>query len=407
MSQTGHIIRGAVLLGLLAIVFILLLRRSLKRAEDPGLLIFKWVLTFITIGMMIKFIGPMMQQGGYGAAFGGIPATAVGGLFLAVIWRKSLASMIANPIGGLYDGGDEEIEPKPLYSVAISKRKLGKHSEAIAEIWKQLEKFPNDFEGQMMLAEIQAEDLHDLPTAEMTIHRLCNQPGHSPRNLALALNSLADWYLKWTQDPEAARQALDKIRELLPDSEMSALAAQRIGHLANTEHLLGAHDRKKFVVPEGVQNLGLLDPKFHPKPAEADAAKQAGELVEHLRSHPLDTEARERLALIYAEHYNRFDLAADQFEDLIKLPNQPGKRVVQWLNRLADLQVEYTGDYETVRKTLQRITDQFPNSAAENIARNRIEHLKLELKGKQKNQAVKLGSYEQDIGLKRGLPNKL
>ena len=32
--------------------------------------------------------------------------------------------------------------------------------------------------------------------------------------------------------------------------------------------------------------------------------------------------------------------------------------------------------------------------------------LKLEMKAKDKNQAVKLGSYEQNIGLKRGLPRR-
>jgi hypothetical protein len=185
---------------------------------------------------------------------------------------------------------------------------------------------------------------------------------------------------------------------------MSALAAQRIGHLASAEHLLAPHDRKRFAVVEGVQNLGLLDPKFHPKPADPDAAKQAAELVEHLHSHPLDTEARERLALIYAEHYHRLDLAADQLEGLIASPNQPQKRVVHWLNVLADLQIRDGANYDTVRATLQRIVDLFPSAAIANVASSRIAHLKLELKAKETSQAVKLGSYEQDIGLKPGLP---
>jgi hypothetical protein len=36
------------------------------------------------------------------------------------------------------------------------------------------------------------------------------------------------------------------------------------------------------------------------------------------------------------------------------------------------------------------------------LAANRIALLKLELKSKEKNAAVKLGTYEQDIGLKGG-----
>jgi hypothetical protein len=122
--------------------------------------------------------------------------------------------------------------------------------------------------------------------------------------------------------------------------------------------------------------------------------------VAHLQLHPLDAEAREQLALIYADHYNRMDLATDQYEQLITCPNQPQKRVVGWLNSLADLQIRHDADYDTVRATVQRIIDLFPNSAPAGVAASRITHLKLELKGRQKGQSVKLGTYEQDIGLK-------
>jgi len=130
------------------------------------------------------------------------------------------------------------------------------------------------------------------------------------------------------------------------------------------------------------------------------AAKQAAELVEHLQSHPLDAESRANLAVIYADHYDRMDLAADQLEQLITYPNQPAKRVVQWLNLLADLQMRHGAKYDAVRATVQRVIDLFPGSPAAEMAANRIVHLKLELKGKEKSQSVKLGSYEQDIGLK-------
>ena len=39
------------------------------------------------------------------------------------------------------------------------------------------------------------------------------------------------------------------------------------------------------------------------------------------------------------------------------------------------------------------------------LARNRLDHLRLELKGKEKGQTVRLGSYEQNIGLKDRLPD--
>ena len=57
-----------------------------------------------------------------------------------------------------FGGGSEEVIPKPAYSVAQSKQKQGKYLEAITEIRKQLERFPTDFEGQFLLAQIEAEE---------------------------------------------------------------------------------------------------------------------------------------------------------------------------------------------------------------------------------------------------------
>jgi hypothetical protein len=75
---------------------------------------------------------------------------------------------------------------------------------------------------------------------------------------------------------------------------------------------------------------------------------------------------------------------------------------VHWLNLLADVQIRHGANYDAVRATLQRIVDLFPDAAAAGLAANRIALLKLELKSKEKNAAVKLGTYEQDIGLKGG-----
>ena len=100
----------------------------------------------------------------------------------------------------------------------------------------------------------------------------------------------------------------------------------------------------------------------------------------------------------------RLELATDQLEQMIQQPNQPARLVVHWLNLLADLQVRHGADYETVKQTLQRIVDRDPNAAAAEIARHRLALLKLELKATEKKQAVKLGTYEQNIGLKHSRP---
>jgi tetratricopeptide (TPR) repeat protein len=314
--------------------------------------------------------------------------------------------MIAKPFGDLYDGGSVEPIPHPAYSIAQSNQKRGKYLEAVAEIRKQLDRFPTDVEGQLLLAQIQAEDLKDLAAAELTIQHFCDQPGHAPPNIAFALYSMADWHLKVGRDREAAQRDLEKIIELLPETEFSLGAAHRIAHLGSTEMLLSPDERRKFIVTEGVRSLGLLRDQEHLKPVEPDPAQEAAEHVKHLEQHPLDTEAREKLAIIYADHYGRLDLAAGELEQMIEQPSQPPRLVVHWLNLLADLQIRSGAGFEAAQQTLQRIVDRNPGVAAAEIARHRLALLRLEMKPKEQSQGVKLGSYEQNIGLRRGLPGR-
>ena len=398
----GHYVRFA--FGVLLLLFILGFAiwgyiRILKNSEDPATLLFKTIFTLVLGALWLVFAVPWALKGGL-VAFGGVAVTMVEGLVLAIMWRRNIAGLIANPIGSLYDGGNAQYEPTPVYSHALAARKQGDFQGALAVVRTQLETFPTDIEGQLLMAEIQAENLKDLDAAAISIERICNQVEHTPRNIALALNMLADWYLKFHQDRDTARETLQRIIDKFPDSEMSNLAAQRIASLASTEHLLASHDRKKFTVVEGVKNVGLIDPKSYQGPAAPDAAKQAAELVTHLQAHPLDAEAREKLAIIYADHYSRMDLATDQMDQLITHPNQPQKRVVHWLNQLADLQVRHGANYDTVRATLQRIVDLYPGAPPAEVAASRIALLKLEFKGREKATGVKLGTYEQDIGLK-------
>jgi len=377
----------------------------LRRSEDPARLVFKWILTVPVIWYLVKVVGPMASSGGFQVILF-LPLAGVCAIVLIIIWRHNLAGLIARPFEVLFTGGGEAPVPQPAYSIARSLQKRGKYQEAVLEIHKQLERFPTDVEGQLLLAEIHAEDLKDMTAAELTIRRFCDQPGHAPQHIAFALYSLADWHLKITQDREAAQRNLEQIVELFPGSEFALGAAHRIAHLGSTEMLLAPHDRKKFAVTEGVRNLGLQHEQEQLKPAEPDPAQVAAECVKHLEQHPLDTEVRERLAVIYADHYERLDLAAGELEQMIQQPRQPARRVAHWLNLLADLQVRHGATFETVQQTLQRIVDRDPHAAAAEIARNRLALLKLELKAKEKSQAVKLGSYEQNIGLKRGLPRR-
>ena len=372
--------------------------RTLRRSDERWQLVVKWILTALVLAWINREVQPFSSSP---PSWTHVVVALIGGLILAALWRHSIAAIIAKPFSALYDGGNVQVEPQPYYSIAEAKRKLGKYPEAVAEIRKQLDKFPNDVPGQLMLAEIQAQNLNDLPGAELTLHRLCAQPGHAPQNIVHALGTLADWHLKYNLDREAARRDLQQIVDRFPETDLALAAAQRIAHLASTDKLLAPHDPQKFVVPAGVHNLGLRDRAEIQGLAVADTDGAAADYVKHLGQFPMDFEVREKLALIYADHYRRLDMASEQLEQLIEHPNQPAKKVIRWLSLLADLQVRHGADLPTVQGTLERILDRYPNLPETQMTRARLSHLKLEFKGQEKTAGVKMGTYEQNIGLKR------
>jgi hypothetical protein len=336
---------------------------------------------------------------------GSIVAVAI---VLSIFWTPAISKLVSGPMSGLYDGGSALEKTKAGYSTAIARRKLGKPVEAILEIRSQLARFPNDLEGTMLLAAIQAEDLKDLASAEVTLNHFCSQPESPPRQFAAALNQLADWHLKLAQDPDSARLALQRIADQFPDTDLSLLALQRIAHLPDAENPgMASSERPPVPVPEGIHNLGLKPASEPPPPAEEDPVQLAGAYVKHLEQHPLDLEVREKLAAIYADHFQRLDIATTELWQMIEFPGQPARRVAQWLNLLADFQIRHGAAHDTVRQTLGEIVSRFPGTAPAEMAVRRMDRLELELKGQSHRQSIKLGVYEQNIGLKYGPPHKL
>jgi tetratricopeptide (TPR) repeat protein len=356
-----------------------------------------------TAGLCLGFyfvIRPLFVVGGH-AAIAGLFFLVAWGWCMAIIWVPAIAGSLGGLFGSLYDGGNEEAEAKPFYSIFNSKRQQGKYFEALIEIRKQLEQFPTDFQGTMLLAELQAENLDDLPGAEITIDKLSKQPGQAPLNVAYALNRVADWHLSLTRDRDAAQHALEKIILLYPDTDLSQRAAQRIAHLADAEMLLAPHDRRKIAVKKGPENLGLIREQGQLKVPEPDYAAEAERYVAHLAQHPQDNDARERLACLYAKHYHRLDLATDQLEQMIAQPTNSPKQIIHWLNLQADLQIHEGASFEEVHTTLRRIIDNYPGVSAAETAQRRLDLLSKELKSRETTRGVQLGTYEQNIGLKR------
>lgn len=373
--------------------------RCLKRTQDPASLIFKWVLTVTLVGAVWWLAAQLRHSWG---ALAVVLIGVVVGVVISTLWAPHLGALLAKPFTALYDGGDEEPEPQPFYSVALAKRKNGKPHEAVFEIRRQLEQFPQDLTGQMLLAEVLAEDLHDLAGAQNVIEQLIQQPGRQPSDVAAALNRLADWQWKLGQDPEAACATLERITTLFPDTPMALQAAQRIAHLSGSQPVLqAAADPRRITVQPGIPNLGLRDNTAALRPAEPDPAKLAEEYVRQLQVYPADTETREKLARLYAHHYRRLDLAQDQLEQLIAQPHQPPRQIAHWLHLLADFHIAIGHDLQAAAAALQRIVDMFPGSGLAAQAQQRLATLALELKGQQPpDRAVPMGTYEQNLGLK-------
>jgi len=378
--------------------------RAFKRSSDRGGLFFKWLVTIPLIGGYVYILMPMVRGGGYGAV-GGILLAVVFGNIMYLVWRNSIMDLVANPLASLYDGGREEIEPKPYYSIALARRKTNHPLEAIVAIREQLAKFPNDFEGVLLLANIQAEDLADLPGAEITLDKFCNSPGAPDRQVVAALTQLADWHLKKTVDADAARAALQKITARFPGTEFALRAEQRLAHLGGAEKvLLGQHDRQAMPVPEGVDNIGLLDSTAFLQPKEIEPGKLAAAYVKHLEQHPHDSEVREKLAAIYARDFKRLDLASLELAQLINEPRHSPRQIAGWLNQLANFQIELGAEVATVTATLEKIVELFPDLPVADQARRRLVRVGPEIKALKETPAIKPGVYEQNIGLKYGRP---
>jgi len=372
--------------------------RALGSRSDRGGLVFRWLITVALYAGAVAYVVKLDYR---------IPWwTAAGMTGLFVLWTPAVRRLLFMPWTSIFDGGVEPPKPKPLYSIAQAKRQQGLYVEAAQAVREQLAKFRGDFRGVLLLAQIQAEDMKDLDSAELTLVRHCANPKVSPRQYAAAMTQLADWHLQVEQDTCSARLALERIIERYPESELALMAAQRVAHLEGMDKILEAkRNPRRIVMPEPLPNAGLLDTALILRPVQEDPARLAAQYEQHLAEHPHDSVVREELAVLYADGLQRLDLALRELARMISTPHQPPQRVAHWLNVLANLQIRHGAGYEAVRQTLEKIVTDFPELPAAKGARSRINHLKLEM------QAVaapkpdkKLGVYENNIGLKYGLP---
>jgi hypothetical protein len=209
---------------------------ALKRSESPVKILSKVLLTVILLGGEIWLIATFNATAADKTYMSGLPSVfllvasvAVAGIVLSILWTPHIGEWLVAPLTNLFDGGSEPPELRPAYSAAQTKRKNGQPLEAIVVIREQLAKFPNDFKGVTLLAEIQADDLNDLPGAALTLRRFCDAPGLPERQVIAILKRLADLHLNRTCDEDAALAIMEELMARFPEAEISRRTAQRLG----------------------------------------------------------------------------------------------------------------------------------------------------------------------------------
>jgi tetratricopeptide (TPR) repeat protein len=391
VDRTFEIIRGTVLLVLFLAIAIYVGRRWIRSSsDDPSRLITKWILSVVLFGGVL---------GGMTAPPFGLFIVLPCTLIMAILWAPNIGAFVSKPLTDMFDGGDEQAEDKPAYSIASARRMQGRYTDALAEVQKQLEKFPEDFEGQMLRATILAENLNDLAGAELAIQKIVSQTCHLPAQIAAVYTTLADWHLKFGLDIEAAKTDLKHITERFPDSEIAQVAAQRILHLGEPDKVYRVQDRQPLVMKVGERDLGLKG-KMPAAAPEEDVAEVLAGYLKRLSLNPHDWETREALAFLYAEKLGQLDEGIAQMNYLIALPHQPQMQIMRWFQIIVDLQMRLCPDKEPARQTLRRIIEMFPEGAAADRARDNLTRLADPSVPKPISQPVALPAYERYLGLK-------
>lgn len=369
-------------LGWLALgaLFAGLLWRAMSRTDEPVRLLMKWVTTAVIAFGVWLFAVKVVGFGARGSYLGNFAAAALlaggiatGGILIGIVWARTFGERLALPLTSLFDDGGNELKPAPLYSAVIARRKQGRPSEALAELDRQLARFPGDPEGMLLRAEILALDLKDLNAAEQTLNDWFGSGACDPGHEAVAHTKLADWHLHLAKDVEGAKRHLQSIIAVSPHTDAALFAEQRLAHLDFEAQPKNSAIR--VVTDSGRPVETGVPPPVQPPAAAAEVPG----LLQHLGQHPHDIAARENLVQIYAWETREADLARSQIDTLITLQNDSPRAVTRCLNLLADVEIQLAGNETGARAALQTIIDRYPDSAAAHQANNRMRFLPREM----------------------------
>ena len=399
---------GLVLIGgvSLAVVIYIIRKQLRNRQNDPVKVIGLWILSFVVfLGIAYSAVA---AQEGIALLFVLLISLPIA-IFLGLAWTPTIVNTLVSPLTTALSGDDTVAYEGPAYGQALAKRKRGQYEDAVEAVEAQLEQYPGDFDGLMLKASIQAENLDDLPAAVATIQETLEDPGKVRFNLPVALNKMADWQLTIAGDASAAKRTLETIRAALPGSQAAQFASQRLASLDVSEESEAAaedfNESYRHLVEESAAKDDFTGPLEIPRavevdPLQADEAKLQT-CLRRVALHPDSINNREELAALYVAHMKQPALAIQQYEHLLTLPGTTIHQKTAWLNKVADIQIKSDETHESIRSTLQRIISLDPNAAPAARAEQRIAYLRVEMRGvNKKSKKLQLGSYDEDVGLK-------
>ena len=407
-STMGRVYSAILVYGILAAVVVYIIRKQVKNPDnDPVKVIVKWTVTVAIVAFGVYATLWSNDRASLLVVF--IFLLLPGSVIMALWWTPEISEWMASPITNALTGDSRISYNKPEYGIANARRNRGQYVEAVEAVDEELAKHPGNFDGLMLKASIQAENLGDLEAATETLQEAIEGEEQLSYRLPVALNKMADWQLAVAGDPNAARRTLRQIREALPESQAAQFAAQRLASLDSSEETEAAvvdfNESYQKLVEESARKDDFASPLELPKAIETNQ-QQAGDksLANCLRRvalHPDSVSNREELAALYLDHANQPPKAAEQYDHLLALPGTTIHQKTAWLNKIADIQVKSGESHETVRATLERVIALDPKAAPAARAQQRISYLNIELRGaNRKTTKLQLGSYEEDIGLK-------